>query len=1162
MQSLVKKGSKKPLSEREIGLVLGLVDERINDTGINDTGINQDEQASPNLDLNTRLQQAEARAAQSAQETAQLRETLDAVYNSRSWRLAAPLRAVKDAKTSDKLNRKKKPKAVSKKTGKAETLSPVQYVARDDVSVVGKDLPASLYAFYLPQFHPIAQNDKWWGKGFTEWTNVAPATPLYAGHYQPHEPDPKGGLGYYDLRETSEVMGKQIKLARQYGVEGFCFYFYWFAGERLLETPLLNLLEDSALDVPFCLCWANENWSRRWDGLDDDILMAQDNTPEDDIAFIGYVSKYLKDPRYRRIDGKPLLLVYRPCELPDAKATAQRWRKWCRENGVGEIYLAYTQSFEDVDPRDYGFDGAVEFPPNNSAPPDITDSVTPISPDFAGKVYDWDIFPTRSDNYQTPDYPLFRTVCPAWDNTARRKQGGTVFARSTPQRYGHWLANALRDSVARMPARADRLIFVNAWNEWAEGAHLEPDARYGHGYLAATRDALLSYDKFAPLAPKMLEAGEKKILLVSHDGLRHGAQILALNMARTLKNVFGYEVHMVVLGTGPLLEEYAQLATVHDLSGQDASGQEAQALARTLAGQGIKTAICNTTVSGPFARTLAQNGIHITSLIHELGSVIEQYSLHQHARDIGEIADTIVFPAPLVQATFETITGPLGSRAVLCPQGAYKVNRFRTMAEVKTAKTALRERLGLGRTARIMLGVGYADFRKGFDIFLTLAENSPQDKADIVFVWIGHQEPYVEPVLLARMQGLEASGRLILPGRVDDTDIFYAGADVFVLTSREDPYPSTVLEALDVGLPVVGFDGVTGSTPLIAQHEGLLVPAFDSAAMLSACLRALVTMGDSARLRIATKFRARSDISFRGYVHDLLALSGQSPARVSVVVPNYNYAHYLPARINSIVSQNYPIREIIILDDASSDDSLAVIEQICRDASVPIGVPIRVIINAENSGSVFAQWAKGAAAARGEYVWIAEADDLSAPEFLDAATAGFAHDGVVLSYTQSQQMAEDGTIIDGDYLAYVSDIDASQWRSNYHRAGADETRLGLSIKNSIPNVSAVVFDREVLTQVLNNQMPHIKSYRVAGDWAVYVHMLKHGSVAYDAGALNFHRRHSESVTLSKFGEAELDEIIRMQDYVENQVTVPTAQKQAARAYIKTLQAQFNLNGGG
>jgi len=223
--------------------------------------------------------------------------------------------------------------------------------------------------------------------------------------------------------------------------------------------------------------------------------MAQDNTPEDDLAFIEYISKYLNDPRYRRIEGKPLLIVYRPIELPDAKATAKRWRDWCRENGVGEIYLAYTQSFENNDPRDYGFDGAIEFPPNNSAPPDLTDQVKPLSPEFTGNAFDWDIFPQRSDNYQTPEYPLFRSVCPAWDNTARRKQNGTVFINSTPNRYKHWLRNALIDSVERINQADDRLLFVNAWNEWAEGAHLEPDEAYGYGYLEATREALNEVSK-------------------------------------------------------------------------------------------------------------------------------------------------------------------------------------------------------------------------------------------------------------------------------------------------------------------------------------------------------------------------------------------------------------------------------------------------------------------------------------------------------------------------------------------------------------------------------------------------------------------------------------------------------------------------------------------
>lgn len=371
------------------------------------------------------------------------------------------------------------------------------------------DKPVRVVAFYLPQFHAIPENNAWWGEGFTEWTNVKPSEPQFVGHYQPHVP---GELGYYDLRDKT-VQRRQIELAKLYGIEGFCFYFYWFGGKRLLETPLENWLADPTLDLPFCLCWANENWSRRWDGLDQEILIAQDHSPEDDIAFIAEAAPYLADPRYIRVDGKPLLMVYRPSLLPSARQTAERWRDWCRRNGIGEIFLAYTQSFERSDPAIYGFDAAIEFPPNNSAPPNVTDTVTPLRSEFGSTVYDWSVFPARSEHYEPREYPLFRSVCPGWDNTARRKNKGIVFVNNTPALYRRWLDNAIDDTLEHARTPGERIVFVNAWNEWAEGAHLEPDERNGYAYLQATRNALI---EMRPDAAGTDGDGGRRIAIVIH----------------------------------------------------------------------------------------------------------------------------------------------------------------------------------------------------------------------------------------------------------------------------------------------------------------------------------------------------------------------------------------------------------------------------------------------------------------------------------------------------------------------------------------------------------------------------------------------------------------------------------------------------------------------
>jgi lipopolysaccharide biosynthesis protein len=351
-------------------------------------------------------------------------------------------------------------------------------------SLANKDLNPTKFiraiAFYLPQFHAIPENDQWWGNGFTEWSKVKPAQPQFKGHYQPHVPDQS--LGYYNLLD-SKIQTRQIEIAKQYGLEGFCFYVYWFSGKRLLEQPVDNYLKDHSLNFPFCVCWANENWSRRWDGLENEILIKQNYSDEDALNFIHNISKYLRDPRYIKVNGKPLLLIYRPSLFPDMKATSELWRVWCKDNGIGEIYLTYPQSFDTLDPKEYGFDAACEFPPNNSSPPDVSSEMDYGDNFHEGNVYDWRVFVDRSEVYSDSGYTLFRSVTPSWDNTARKNKKGTVFINSSPELFGQWLVNAFIDTKNLAKTTDEQIVFINAWNEWAEGAHLEPDLQNGYAWL-------------------------------------------------------------------------------------------------------------------------------------------------------------------------------------------------------------------------------------------------------------------------------------------------------------------------------------------------------------------------------------------------------------------------------------------------------------------------------------------------------------------------------------------------------------------------------------------------------------------------------------------------------------------------------------------------------
>jgi hypothetical protein len=361
----------------------------------------------------------------------------------------------------------------------------VEYDANFHVHLQEDDV--KLIAFYLPQFHAIPENDKWWGRGFTEWTNVTKAVPQFIGHHQPQLPI-DGGL--YDLHNI-EVMKRQIELARQYGIGGFCFHHYWFGGKRLLEKPVNNFLAHEEFAMPFCLCWANENWTRRWDGLENEVLIAQNHSPADDLAFIEEAARYFRDKRYIRINDEPLFIVYRPLLFPDIKETVKLWRDYCRRTDIGEIYIAGVNAFAFNNPQEFGFDAVVEFPPNNFFSNDITDQIFTMNSSFGGRIYDYTCCVERSNHFKRDGFITFKGVMPGWDNTARKPNNPAIFYGSNPQIYQRWLESVIQLTKISVSSE-HQIVFINAWNEWAEGAHLEPDRKYGYGNLQATANAIIN----------------------------------------------------------------------------------------------------------------------------------------------------------------------------------------------------------------------------------------------------------------------------------------------------------------------------------------------------------------------------------------------------------------------------------------------------------------------------------------------------------------------------------------------------------------------------------------------------------------------------------------------------------------------------------------------
>jgi hypothetical protein len=376
---------------------------------------------------------------------------------------------------------------------------------------------ARAIAFFLPQFHPIPENDTWWGTGFTEWTNVAKAQPLFNGHYQPRLP---ADLGYYDLR-VPEVREAQAEFARNSGIEGFCYYHYWFNGRRLLERPFNEVVASGKPDFPFCLCWANESWTGIWHGAPGRVLVEQTYPGEEDNRrhFFALREAFL-DTRYIRINSRPIFLIYKPIYLSEVRHFIDQWQELAIRNGLPGIhFIAHLEYHEaDWDFRAHGFSSCVVAGTHKifrMKTRQMINTLRVASNKASGKHQElrglwqhaaWRRY--RATTGQFSNMRLYRharpfliddcpqmadahpCVIPGWDNTARSNRRGVVLHDSTPELFGEHLRDALEIIEPQNPE--NRMLFIKAWNEWAEGNYLEPDRRFGHSYLNVLRKELLS----------------------------------------------------------------------------------------------------------------------------------------------------------------------------------------------------------------------------------------------------------------------------------------------------------------------------------------------------------------------------------------------------------------------------------------------------------------------------------------------------------------------------------------------------------------------------------------------------------------------------------------------------------------------------------------------
>jgi glycosyltransferase involved in cell wall biosynthesis len=754
---------------------------------------------------------------------------------------------------------------------------------------------ARLLAYYLPQFHAIAENDSWWGTGFTEWTNLARGVPRFAGHYQPRIPR---DLGHYNLGGPDagrEVMRRQIATARGGGVGGWIFYWYWFNGHRLLEKPVEAFLADRSLDMPFALMWANENWTRRWDGAANDVLMSQDYRPEEEEALIAELARHFRDPRYIRAAGRPLLMMYRAGLVPEARKAVAAWRKRFRDAHGEDPVFVMAQSFEDEDPRPLGFDAAIEFPPHKlakrTAP--ISASLDYLDPDFTGTVFSFDEVVRASLEEPVPDYPLIKCAVPGWDNDPRKQGSGTVVIHGArPASYEAWLAELVERAV-RTPFLGEPMVCVNAWNEWCEGAYLEPDLHFGAAFLNATARALVG--------PPAAEA--PALLLVAAHAEEDAAARRLLSTFEEIRRRTGLRLEVLLLAGGPLEASFARLGPV-TVAGTPREIEAALVAAR---GGGVRAAVGTLGAAARLLPGLDAAGIPLTLLLDAMPGEVRARQLGAGLRAAPGAA-CLIAPSEAVAAALAPELGAAGApRPVVIEPGLPAAPSFDAASRV-----AMRAELGVTEGDRLLLGAGPGDLAHGLDLFLALFRTLRACNPRLRAVWAGAVDPALRAWMGAELAAAARDGLRVIEHMAAPGGLLSA-ADLLALTAREAALPTVAQEAAATGLPMVAFAGA-GAGAVAEAFGGRAVPLGDIAAMAEAGAALLARPADAAA-RHAAHLRAVGRFDMAAESAAILRQAMPELPDLAVVVPGLGQGALLASRLDAVFRQDLPVREVVVLDD-------------------------------------------------------------------------------------------------------------------------------------------------------------------------------------------------------------------------------------------------------